>query len=177
MEIHRSRTAALFSPAPNSGLTTASAASPVIPTGPVTAIPVPGGPPVQVIPTGPVSGGVITGTPTTGGAPVTAIPTGPVTGIPVANASPPMTAGPVSGGAAWVHFLRVQTASHVYDLACTSKSCSLNDRQIQLGDLLAIRLKKKVAYLSWLTPGKSSEGKFQVLDVRNIGQVPAPPPH
>lgn len=49
--------------------TTASGTTPVIATAPVTAIPVTGGAPVVVMPTGPTTGGVVTGVPVTGGPP------------------------------------------------------------------------------------------------------------
>lgn len=168
------------------GPATPSGTTPVIASAPVTAIPVTGGPPVQVIPTGPVNGGPVTGVPVTGGRPVVAVPIGPVTGTPVASASslpsssppaatPPASSSTVVDERTWVHFLRIQTAGRVYDLACPSKSCSLKDRPIQLGDVLAFRIEKKFAYLSWPTAGTNSERKFEILDVRDIDE-PAPTP-
>lgn len=136
-----------------------------IPSGPVLATPVTGGPPVVVIPTGPAGGGgVITGTPVTGGPPITAIPVTPITSY--------------MGGqqAVWAHFLRLQTSDRVYDLACPSKSCSLKSGAIQLGDVLSIRIEKKYAYLSLPVPGPSSEQRFAILAVRNVDDPPEIPP-
>jgi hypothetical protein len=134
------------------------------PSGPVIAIPVTGGPPVQVIPAAPPNGGVVTGTPVTGGAPVTAIPVTPMS-------------SPARSASAWIHFVRLQTAGRVYDLACPSKSCSLKKGPIQLGDQLAIRVQKKFAYLSLPVPGPTSEQKFEILAVRSIDDPPGIPAH
>ena len=174
-------------PPPSAASTTASGTNPVIPTAPVTAIPVTGGPPVLVMPSAPSTGGVVTGVPVTGGRPVTAIPTGPVTGVPIGAASaapassapapsPVSSSGPASVGPEWIHFLRVQTDGRVYDLGCI-KTCSLKDRAIQLGDVVAIRIEKTFAYLSWPTPGTDSERKFEILDVRGIDDPSPVPPH
>ncbi len=175
MEVAGSRSRGIF--APNIGASTSTAGGSVMPTGPVEAIPVTGGPPVEVIPSGPVSGGVVTGTPTTGGPPVTAVPVAPVSGTPIGNTPAPTIGAPVSGGPSWVHFVRVQTSNRVYDLACRFNSCSLDRKQIQLGDLVGIRITKKYAYLSPLTAGKANEGKFEILAVHNIGDKPTAPPH
>jgi hypothetical protein len=152
-----------------------------LPAGPVTATPVTGGPPVEVIPTGPVSGGVVTGVPVTGGPPVTAIPVAPVSSADCTAgggpANAPITPAPTSPGTRWVHFVRVQTAAHVYDLACRSKSCSLDHNPIQLGDLLALRVEKKLAYLSRANAGANDEQKFEILDVRSVNDPPGVPPH
>lgn len=174
------------SSAPLGGGTAVSAgSSPVIPAGPVTAIPVTGGPPVQVIPGGPVTGGVITGVPVTGGPPVTAIPVAPVTGT---TTSSPALIGSVPAGAApgttktisewdWVHYLRVQTAAHVYKLACMSRECWLKQRAPQLGDLLAIRIKDNAAYLSWCPPGPKGEQRYAIVSVIDVPYPPAAPSH
>lgn len=169
----------------SSGTATASGNSPVIPTGPVMAIPVTGGPPVLVNSTGPVTGGMITGMPVTGGAPVTAIPVGPVSGIPIGG--PPSDDGVIANAnsttsrtiseSEWVPFLRVQTAGQVYKLACASKPCWLKGRAPQLGDLLTIQVQEKVAYLSWQPPDPKGKQKFTILSVKNIDEPQAAPLH
>jgi hypothetical protein len=75
-------------------------ASTVIPTGPFTAVPVTGGPPVQVIAGGPYTEGVITGVSTTSGRPVTAIPVESVPGIPIDGSTDMLFSSPV-----WIPFL------------------------------------------------------------------------
>jgi len=167
-------TAPSFAPAP--GITTASAATPVMATGPVMAVPVTGGAPVLVTPTGPVTGGVVTGVPVTGGAPVTAIPTAPVMGVPVGG--PPHAAGApmmIGGGSAppqWVHVLRIQTAGKVYQLECSSKPCTLANKEIALGDPLALRVEKNHAYLSSGPPNSGPEDEYKVLSVTESGSAP-----
>jgi hypothetical protein len=159
------------------------ASSPSTPAGPVIAVPVTGGPPVPVIPTCPTNGGVITGVPVTGGPPVTAIPVTPVGGDSAASTSggevadPPMTPAPTAPGSQWVHFVRVQTAEHVYDLACRWRSCSLEHNPIQLGDLLSIRVENRSAYLSGAIPAGKNEQKFDILDVRSVNDPAGVPPH
>lgn len=138
-----------------------SAPAPSMPTGPVTAVPVTGGPPVQVIPAGPATGGVVTGVPVTGGPPVTAISVAPVTSTNTGGTS-------TVTDSVWVHYLRVQTAGRVYKLACRSKECWLKDRAPQLGNLLTIRVQEKAAYLSWRSPGPKGEQKFTILSVNNV---------
>jgi len=163
-------------PAAASPITTASASTPVTPTGPVTAIPVTGGAPVVVMPTGPTTGGVVTGVPVTGGPPVTAIPTAPVTGVPVG--------GPPAGGATimlggskpqWVHVLRIQTGDKIYQLECSSKPCALADKEIALGDALTFRADKKWAYLASGTPGAKEE-RLRILGVSEKGASVEPNP-
>jgi hypothetical protein len=183
LETRTSRHPATAAPPPTGPSASPGASSPSIPTGPVIAVPVTGGPPVQVIPTGPVNGGVVTGVPVTGGPPVTAIPAAPVGGSSAARtsgagvANVPMTPAPTVEGSQWVHFVRVQTAGHVYDLACRSKSCSLEHNPIQLGDLLTIRIVKKSAYLSGANTGANDEQRFEILDVRSVNEEPGVPPH
>jgi len=156
-----------------SPITTASAATPVMATGPVTAIPVTGGAPVVVMPTAPTTGGVVTGVPVTGGAPITAIPTAPVMGVPVAG-PPNGGAHIVMGGSApqWVHVLRIQTAGKIYQLECSSKPCMVANKEIGLGDTLAFRVDKKHAYLCSdpRTPGVEQE--FKILGMTDIGSAP-----
>lgn len=67
-------------------------------------------------------------------------------------------------------------SGHIYDPGC-AKSCSLKDRAIQPGDVVAIRIEKNFAYLSWPTPGADSERKFEILDVRGIDEPSPVPPH
>ncbi|HYM79769.1 MAG TPA: hypothetical protein VE377_27600 [Candidatus Dormibacteraeota bacterium] len=153
----------------------ASAATPVMATAPVMAVPVTGGPPVFVTPIGPTTGGVVTGVPVTGGPPVTAIPTAPVMGVPVGGA--PAAAGPVMMGGGrsvpqWVHVLRIQTAGKIYQLECSSKPCALVDKEIALGDSLTLRVDKKHAYLSSGTPGSTPEREFKILSVSEPGSPP-----
>ena len=180
LEARTSRYSVSSAPSPNVPNTTPASASPRMPAGPVTAIPVTGGPPLQVIPTGPVNNGPVTGVPVTGGPPVTAVPVTPVaasqagstSGSGVSNS--PITAASAVEGSHWIHFVRVQTAAHVYDLACSSKSCSLEHSPLQLGDLLTIRIEKKSAYLS---RAGASEQKFEILAVRSVDDAPGVPPH
>jgi len=159
-----------------SPITTASAATPVMATAPVMAVPVTGGAPVVVMPTAPTTGGVVTGVPVTGGAPITAIPTAPVMGVPVGGA--PTAGHPVmmGGGGApqWVHVLRIQTAGKIYQLECSSKPCTVANKQVGLGDTLALRTDKKHAYLcsNPQTPGVEQE--FTILSVTNSGSAPDP---
>jgi hypothetical protein len=143
-----------------SGITMASPTNPVIASGPVMATPVTGGPPVMVIPTGPVGGGVVTGIPTTGGAPIMAIPTGPVMGTPVGGA--PRAGGVAVGGGSppWVHLLRVKAGDKVYMLECSRKPCEVDKKPIGLGDTIVIRAEKKWAYVSL---GGGAEQKFKIL--------------
>lgn len=159
-------------------ITTASAATPVMATAPVTAIPVTGGPPVTMMPVGPTTGGVVTGVPVTGGPPITAIPTGPVTGVPVGGA--PAGGGTVMMAAApqWVHILRIQTAAKIYQLECSSKPCALGDKEIALGDPLTLRVdNKKHAYLSSGAAGSAPEQEFKILDVSDVGSAPEAKPN
>lgn len=162
-----------------SPITTASAGTPVIPTGPVLATPVTGGAPVVVSPVGPTSGGVITGVPVTGGAPITAIPTGPVTGIPVGGApgSGGMQMGGGGGAPPWVHILRIQTAGKIYQLECSKKPCRAANKEIALGDALSFRVDKKWAYLSGgmqgSGTGNAEEEKYRILGVTEAGSPSA----
>ena len=152
-----------------SGITTASAATPVMATAPVTAIPVTGGAPVTVVPTAPTMGGVVTGVPVTGGAPITAIPTAPVMGVPVGGA--PASGGTVMMGGSrpqWVHVLRIQTAGKIYQLECSSKPCTLANKEIVLGDALHLRTDKKHAYLSSDPQSSGAEEKYKILSVSDV---------
>lgn len=135
---------------------------------PVVATPTTGGPPVVVIPTAPATGPVITGVPAAGGAPITAIPVAPTANsssldAPAANSSP-LNAGP--DVQQWVHVLRVQTASYVYDLSCSRGACRLSGKLVQTGDPLALRIDKKWAYVS--QAGIRHEQRFAILSVRDI---------
>lgn len=152
------------------GVTTASAATPVMATAPVTAVPVTGGAPVVVMPTAPATGGVVTGVPVTGGAPITAIPTAPVMGAPVGGA--PAAGGMVMMGGSkpqWVHVLRIETAGKVYQLECSSKPCMLANKEIALGDALLLRADKKHAYLTSDPRGSGAEQQFKILSVTESG--------
>jgi hypothetical protein len=156
-----------------SPLTTASAATPVMATAPVTAIPVTGGAPVVVMPTAPTTGGVVTGVPVTGGAPITAIPTAPVMGVPVGGA-PASGATVMMGGSKpqWVHVLRIQTAGKIYQLECSSQPCMVANKEIGLGDSLALRADKKHAYLSSDPPTSGAEQEFKILSTTESGSAP-----
>lgn len=156
-------------------VTTASTATPVIATGPVMAVPVTGGAPVMVMPTGPTTGGVVTGVPVTGGAPITAIPTAPVMGVPVGGA--PAGGGMVvMGGSApqWVHVLRIQTGGKIYQLECSSKPCALANKEIALGDTLSLRVDKKYAYLSADPQGSGAVQVLKILNETDSGSAPDP---
>lgn len=168
----------------NSVPPTASASSPVSSSGPVLAIPVTGGPPVLVMANGSSGGSVVTGVPVTGGPPITAISVAPVASTPTGG-----TAWPNNGGIAnlnsatsttvteseWVHFMRVQTAGHVYKLACPAKECWLKNRAPLLGNLLSIRIQEGLAYLAWQPPGPKGEQKFPILSVDNNAEPAAAP--
>jgi hypothetical protein len=148
------------------GIAMATPSAPVMATGPVMAIPVTGGAPVLMTPTGPTGGGLMTGIPVTGGAPVTAIATGPVMGVPIGGA--PMGAARPGGmavgggGPAWVHILRIQSGKNIYQLECSAKPCEVDKKAIELGDTLVIRTEKKWAYVSF---GTNSDGKEQKLRI------------
>lgn len=152
---------------------------PVMPTGPVMAVPVTGGPPVPVIATAPVNGGVITGVPVTGGAPITAIPVGPVAGVPVGGAPTGGGTVMVGGGGApqWVHVLRIQTAGKIYQLECSSKPCAVGGKEVGLGDTLTVRTDKKHAYVSTDAQAAGPEQEYKLLEVTDAGAAPAAPPH
>lgn len=156
------------------GVTTASAATPVMATAPVTAVPVTGGAPVVIMPTAPTTGVVVTGVPVTGGAPITAIPTAPVMGVPTGGA--PAAGGPVmmGGGGApiWVHVLRIQTAGKIYQLECSKKPCALANQEIALGDTLTLRVDKKHAYLSAGPQNSGPEQELKILSVTESGSAP-----
>jgi hypothetical protein len=149
--------------APAPGIAMATPSAPVMATGPVMAIPVTGGAPVMVIPSGPVGGGIVTGVPVTGGAPITGIATGPVMGMPMAGAA--HAGGPAMGGGgpAWVHILRVQSGKNIYQLECSAKPCEVDKKQIELGDALVIRAEKKWAYVSFGTDSGVKEQKLRIL--------------
>ena len=151
-------------------IATASPATPVMATAPITAVPVTGGAPVTVMPVGPTTGGVVTGVPVTGGPPITAIPTAPVTGVPVGG--PPAGGGMVVGGRAvpqWVHILRIQTAGKIYQLECSSKPCALANKEIALGDALTLRIdNKKHAFLSSTSQGSPAEQEYKLLEVTDL---------
>jgi hypothetical protein len=156
-----------------SPVTTASAATPVMATAPVTAIPVTGGAPVVIMPTAPTTGGVVTGVPVTGGAPITAIPTAPVSGVPAGGAHPGGGTVMMGGSAPqWVHVLRIQTAGKIYQLECSGKPCMLANKEIALGDTLALRVDKKHAYLSSDPRSSGAEQEFKILSVTETGSVP-----
>jgi len=169
------------SAAPTSVPPTASSSSPVIPSGPVLAIPVTGGPPVQVMATGPSSGSIVTGVPVTGGAPITAISVAPLMGTSTGGIAPPIDNGIAAPiyttttytASEWVPFLRVQTAGNVYKLACPVKECWLKNRAPLLGNLLTIRIQDGVAHLAWQPPGPKGEQKFPILSVSRVDEPPA----
>ena len=144
----------------------ASAAAPGIAMGPVVAVPVTGGAPVVMMPTGPAMGGVVTGVPVTGGAPITGIP---VSGAPGAGGAVMMGGG---GPPPWVHVLRIQTAGKIYQLECSRKPCMLENKEIGLGDSLALRVDKKHAYLSGDPRSSGAEEKLKILSVTDVGSGP-----
>lgn len=151
----------------NSGIQTASPAAPVMPTGPVLATPVTGGPPVMVMAAGPVSGGMVMGTTPTG-QPVTAVAVAPVMGTPTGggNLGALLASGVfmVDGDPPkWVHLLRIQAGDKTYQLECSEKPCELNHNEIDLGDMLVIRVENQWAYVSSGAGGKVKEEKFKIL--------------
>jgi len=131
--------------------------------GPVVAIPVTGGPPVVVMPTGPAMGGVVNGVPVTGGPPITGISVG---GAPGAGGAVMMGGG---GPPPWVHVLRIQTAGKIYQLECSRKPCMLENKEIELGDALALRVDKKHAYLSTDTRRSGAEQKLKIFGMTEVG--------
>ncbi|MFP5277670.1 MAG: hypothetical protein ACLGPM_11170 [Acidobacteriota bacterium] len=139
-----------------------------MPGGPVTAIPVTGGPPVLMTPTGPADGGVVTGVPVTGGAPVTAVPVAPVE---TGSSGPPTMVTETT----WTPFLRVQTARRIFELACPSRPCWVKDRAPMLGNLLTIRVKNNKAYLAWGTAGPKGEQGFRILRAAPIAAAQTQP--
>jgi hypothetical protein len=145
------------------GIAMATASAPVMATGPVMAVPVTGGAPVMMMPTGPVGGGPVMGIPVTGGAPVMGMPTGPVMGMPMGGgALGAPHAGGGGGGPVWVHLLRVKAGGSIYQLECSSKPCEVDKKEIGLGDTLVIRAEKKWAYVS---SGAGSGGKEEKLRI------------
>lgn len=150
--------------APAPGIAMATPSAPVMAAGPVMAIPVTGGAPVMMMPTGPVGGGPVMGVPVTGGAPVMGMPTGPVMGMPMGGA--PMGAahaGGGGGGPVWVHLLRVRAGEKIYQLECSAKPCEVDKKEIGLGDTLVIRAEKKWAYVSLGANGGGKEQKLRIL--------------
>ncbi|MGA3373795.1 MAG: hypothetical protein ABSC48_18780 [Terracidiphilus sp.] len=135
---------------------------PAMATGPVMAIPVTGGPPVIVMPIGPVGAGTVTGVPLTGGP--------PVVGMPVGGAG--ATHGGGGGPPPWVHLSRVQAGAKIYQLECSAKPCEVEGKQIELGDTLAIRVEKKWAYV---TSGPESGAKEQKLRILSETEDDAAP--
>lgn len=131
-----------------------SSSGPVMATGPVMAIPVTGGAPVMMMPTGPIGAGVVTGIPVTGGA--------PMVGVPVGGA--PMGAHAGGGGPPpWVHLLRVKAGGNIYQLECSVKPCEADKTEIGLGDTVVIRAEKKWAYVSLGANGGGKEQKLRIL--------------
>ena len=74
------------------------------------------------------------------------------------------------GGSApqWVHVLRIQTAAKIYQLECSTKPCVAGVREIQLGDVIAVRTEKNSAYLIF-PQNLSEEQKYKVLSVTAVG--------
>jgi len=146
------------------GIAMATAGSPVMATGPVMAVPVTGGAPVMVMPTGPTGGGIVTGVPVTGGAPITGIATGPVMGAPIGGVPHAGGGTPMGGGGPiWVHLLRVVSGGKIYQLECSTKPCEVDKKNLELGDTIVIRTEKKSAYLSSAAGNGAKEQKFKIL--------------
>jgi len=145
------------------GMAMATPGSPVMATGPVMAVPVTGGAPVMVMPTGPTGGGIVTGVPVTGGAPITGMATGPVMGAPIGGAPHPGGGMAMGGGPIWVHLLRVVSGGKIYQLECSAKPCELDKKNLELGDTIVIRTEKKSAYLSSAAGNGAKEQKFKIL--------------
>lgn len=141
---------------------------PTMPTGPVMAIPVTGGPPVLVTAVAPMSGAIVTGVPVTGGPPIVGVATGG-----------PAAGGMQGGGAPpWVHLLRVRAGNTIYQLECSTKPCEIDKTPIGLGDTLVVRAEKKWAYVSSVNGG-GKEQKLRILsesedDPPAEGPTPAP---
>ena len=129
--------------------------------GPSSATGMPGGQPGEGMPTGPAGGGM--GGPGSGGSPAAPAP------VPAGESE---TSVPN-----WIHFLRVQTAGHVYDLDCGSRPCSLNGKAVQLGDVLTIRIENKTARLALPAPGSAKEQGFAILATHDVRDVTTTPSH
>ncbi|MFY9855056.1 MAG: hypothetical protein WAK26_14390 [Terracidiphilus sp.] len=145
------------------GIAMATPSAPVMATGPVMAIPVTGGAPVMMMPTGPVGGGPMMGVPVTGGAPVMGMPTGPVMGMPMGGAAFGAAHAGGGGGPVWVHLLRVKAGGSIYQLECSRKPCEVDKKEIGLGDTLVIRAEKKWAYVSTGDGSGRKEQKLRIL--------------
>ncbi|MGA3009718.1 MAG: hypothetical protein ABSD72_05595 [Terracidiphilus sp.] len=155
------------------GIAMATPSAPVMATGPVMAIPVTGGAPVMMMPTGPVGGGPVMGVPVTGGAPVMGMPTGPVMGMPMGGAPfGAAHAGGGGGGPVWVHLLRVKAGGSIYQLECSRKPCEVDKKEIGLGDTLVIRAEKKWAYVSWGAGSGGKEEKLRILSETEEDDAP-----
>lgn len=139
-----------------------ASSGPAMATGPVMAVPVTGGPPVMVMPTGPVGGGVVTGVPVTGGPPIVGMPTGPVGGAHTGGGGPPP----------WVHLLRVRAGNQIYQLECDARPCENDKTRFGLGDTILIRTEKKSAYVSSDTGTAAKEQKFRILDKTELDTPP-----
>ena len=153
---------------PSASIASPGISSPVIATAPVMATPVTGGAPVMMVPSAPVSGGIVTGTPVTGGAPVVGVAASPVIGVPMSG--PPAVATAPSGvagmpqGPRWVHFLSIQNGKTISTYDCYAKSCEVQGKQIELGDALNIRTDKKWAYATSTTGSGEKELRLRIVN-------------
>jgi hypothetical protein len=143
--------------------TTAAASSsfgaPSTSIGPVTAIPVTGGSPQVIIPTGSSSGGVVTGVPVTGGPPITGISTAPTP----ASASSSASANLFPATSRWptvTRMVRIESSDKIYDLVCPWNSCVLAGKAMELGDMVSFR---KDA--GWVYFGSD---QYQILKVMDL---------
>ena len=101
-------------------------------------------------------------------------------GTPVGGAPAGAGGGGIVLGASapqWVHIFRIQTAGKIYELECSSKPCTLGNKEIALGDALTIRVDKKHAYLSSDSQGSPSPQEFKLLEESDVGASTEAKPH
>jgi hypothetical protein len=158
---------------PSAPLPATTSSTPQTPTAPVLAVPVTGGPPVPVIASGPIGGGIVTGVSTTG-QPVTGVVITPVS-TPSSSAPLFASASPASSGPAWSSVLYLQTDNSIYKIQCEAMSCARHP--LDLGDPVIARIENKWAYLSPAPAsgqtGKVKESRWKILSVSGIDQPPS----
>ena len=80
-----------------------------------------------------------------------------------------MRVGGGGGAPTWLHLLLVQTATHAYELECSTKPCALGGKAIEPGDNVEFQIEKNWAvFVDDPTNPKYSE-RFKILKVEIIG--------
>jgi hypothetical protein len=59
--------------------------------------------------------------------------------------------------------MRVRVGENIYQLECSANSCELDNKQIELGDTLVIRVENKWAYISTGSGSGAKEQKFRIV--------------